>query len=141
MVNDVEIVASRVKSMSVGDSSSSSDLNNNLPEKNDKLKRHQSLDQPDSADKRMPFEQFRSMSCPNEISSAQLARMRWQWAARNVKHMVDPWAVFNIDSFETEKCVRHVYNPMKKEWTKDECVVKMEPKKFEQGAMRACFRL
>lgn len=153
MVNDVEDpgvsdLTSKVKSMSVG--SSSSDMNNNNNKNKHslstgdmkQLKRHQSLGGNAKTEKPIiPFEQFRSKSCPNGITPSELARMRWKWATHSVKHLVDPWAVFHIDSFEAEKCMRHSYSPIKKEWTKEECIVKMQPKKFEQGAMRACFRL
>jgi hypothetical protein len=69
------------------------------------------------------------------------ARLRWRSAALKVKYINDPWAEFKIDSFPAETAVRHRYNAIKKEWIKDECTVKIETKKFANGAMRACFRL
>lgn len=74
-------------------------------------------------------------ACPNR------ARYRWNMAFKRVKSICDPWNEFNLDECPTETAVRHRYNAVKKEWTQDECTVKIEAKKFEQGAMRACFRL
>ena len=74
-------------------------------------------------------------------NSMSPARIRWRKAALQVRQINDPWNEFKIDSCETEVCVRHRYNAIKKEWIKDECTVKIEPKQFANGAMRACFRL
>ena len=74
-------------------------------------------------------------------STASLARLRWLDAASKVRLICDPWTDFKIDSYPTENVIRHRYNAIKKQWIKDECVVKMEPDKFANGAMRACFRL
>ena len=77
-----------------------------------------------------------------DVMSAQsLARLRWKSAASRVTKMKDPWADFKIDSYPTEMVVRHRYNAIKKQWLKDSCLVKIEPTKFANGAMRACFRL
>lgn len=84
-----------------------------------------------------PYQQ-QAASCPGGVS---LARMRWFKAAHGVKSLRDPWAEFHIDTLPAETCIRHRYNAIKKQWTKDECTVKMEPKRFQQGAMRACFRM
>ncbi|RNA05755.1 eukaryotic elongation factor 2 kinase isoform X5 [Brachionus plicatilis] len=66
---------------------------------------------------------------------------RWQNAAKKLKFMKDPWHEFHIQDYPIEKVTRHRYNPVKKEWRLDECVVRMEPKQFANGAMRSCFRL
>lgn len=76
---------------------------------------------------------------PNERQA--LARQRWKTAALKLKLVKDPWYEFRIDSYPVETVIRHRYNPIKKEWKKDECLVKMENKQFANGAMRACFRL
>ena len=53
-------------------------------------------------------------------------RQRWQAAAKKIKLLQDPWHEFHISAYPVEHVVRHRYNPGKKEWRKDECVVKME---------------
>lgn len=83
--------------------------------------------------------QSQVMSCPT--GSLSKARLMWRMAARRVRSLGDPWADFKIDSLPAETCIRHRYNAIKKVWTKDECQIKMEPKKFQEGAMRACFRM
>lgn len=70
-----------------------------------------------------------------------LVKMRWQRAANKIKLMQDPWYEFHIEDYPVEKTIRHHYNPVRKEWRKDECLVRMETKDFDHGAMRACFRL
>ncbi len=70
-----------------------------------------------------------------------LARQRWKSAALKVKLIKDPWADFKLELYPTQTCTRHRYNAIKKQWVKDECMVKMEPKQFANGAMRACFRM
>ena len=50
----------------------------------------------------------------------------WKNAAKKIKLLDDPWHQFKIDSYPVENVVRHRYNPGKKEWRKDDCVVKME---------------
>jgi hypothetical protein len=72
---------------------------------------------------------------------ASIARMRWHSAALKVKKLADPWTEFNIDAYPAEHCIRHRYNAIKKIWVQDECIVKIEPKQFACGAMRACFRM
>ena len=57
------------------------------------------------------------------------------------KKAEDPWANFHIDDLETERCIRHRYNALKKTWTEDEVLVKMEKTTFTNGAMRECFRV
>jgi hypothetical protein len=69
------------------------------------------------------------------------ARRRWKAAALKIKLIKDPWYEFHIEKYPVETVVRHRYNPIKKTWSKDECLVKMESKQFANGAMRACFRL
>ena len=69
------------------------------------------------------------------------ARQNWKLAFRKLKKLKDPWAQFKLEEYEQETVIRHRYNPVKKEWIKDENVVKMQPKQFANGAMRSCFRL
>lgn len=68
-------------------------------------------------------------------------RLRWMRALRKAKKAEDPWAEFHIDEYETEVCIRHRYNALKKVWIRDNVLVKMEPKPFTRGAMRQCYRL
>ena len=75
------------------------------------------------------------------LTPQRLARLRWKSAAMKVKILKDPWADFKKDLYPTEHCVRHRYNAIKKKWIQDDCVVKIEPNQFANGAMRACFRL
>lgn len=77
----------------------------------------------------------------DKLEIQKRVRERWQNAAKKLKFMKDPWYEFHIQDYPIEKVVRHRYNPVKKEWRRDECVVRMEPKQFANGAMRACFRL
>ena len=67
--------------------------------------------------------------------------MRWKNAALKIKLLKDPWSEFKIENYPVENVIRHRYNPIKKKWNKDECLVKMENKQFANGAMRSCFRL
>jgi len=80
-------------------------------------------------------------SGPACLTPQRLARLRWKSAALKVKMMSDPWADFKIDSYPTENVIRHRYNAIKKKWIQDECLVKIEPVQFANGAMRACFRM
>ncbi|KAK7502009.1 hypothetical protein BaRGS_00006761 [Batillaria attramentaria] len=68
-------------------------------------------------------------------------RSRWINAIRKAKKAEDPWAEFHIEDCETEVCVRHRYNALKKMWITDNVLVKMESKPFTRGAMRQCYRL
>lgn len=130
-----EALSSEMKSLSVNSVSSDKfiDIYNNP------MKRHQNLDY--SCNQSPSLKQILSFSCPDGVSRPRMIRLRWQWTAKMVKHLVDPWVVFKIDSFEAETAIRHTYNPIKKDWIQEKCTVKMEPKRFEQGAIRACFRL
>lgn len=74
-------------------------------------------------------------------STSSLAKMRWKAAASKAKFMIDPWCEFKLHKYPAERAIRHRYNAIKKQWIKDECIVKMEPEQFSNGAMRACFRL
>ena len=74
-------------------------------------------------------------------SVASRVRVRWQQAAKKLKLLKDPWYEFHLDTYPIERVVRHRYNAYKKEWMKDECVVRMENQQFANGSMRACFRL
>ena len=53
----------------------------------------------------------------------------------------DPWEKFHLESFESEKAIRHRYNPLTEKWKQDEVIVKMEDEPFGNGAMRECFRM
>ncbi|XP_076442554.1 eukaryotic elongation factor 2 kinase-like isoform X2 [Babylonia areolata] len=77
----------------------------------------------------------------NHAQSPSSTRMRWLSAIHKAKKAQDPWAGFHIDCYETEVCTRHQYNALKKTWTSDEVLVKMETKPFTNGAMRQCYRL
>ena len=83
----------------------------------------------------------KSQSVPVPKNSVRLARHRWHMAAAKLKRLKDPWTEFDLNKYPTEIVIRHRYNAIKKEWIKDECKVKIEDKKFANGAMRACFRL
>lgn len=74
-------------------------------------------------------------------SPCSQACLRWRKAAQKVKFLNDPWAEFKLESYEPVRAVRHRYNAIKKQWVQDACTVKLEPKRFACGAMRACFRL
>jgi hypothetical protein len=69
------------------------------------------------------------------------AILHWRSAVSKVKFMIDPWCEFKLHKYPAERAIRHRYNAIKKQWIKDECIVKMEPEQFSNGAMRACFRL
>lgn len=79
------------------------------------------------------------IACSNSMES--VSRQRWKMALKKLKKIEDPWAKFKIADYPQEVVVRHRYNPVKNEWKKDECIVKVEPKQFANGAMRACYRL
>ncbi len=68
-------------------------------------------------------------------------RQRWKRAAVKIRLMKDPWYEFKLESYPVEHAKRHRYNPVKKEWKTEMCIVKMESKQFACGAMRECFRL
>ena len=53
-------------------------------------------------------------------------REHWKIASRKIKLLDDPWHEFRIETYPVENVIRHRYNSTKKEWRKDECVVKME---------------
>ena len=57
-------------------------------------------------------------------------RLLWKKSARKLKLLDDPWHQFRIEDYPVENVVRHRYNPAKKEWHKDNCVVKMEKYSF-----------
>ena len=77
----------------------------------------------------------------NDTTVGNIARQRWKAAANKVKFMIDPWCEFKLEAYPSENAIRHRYNAIKKQWIKDECIVKIEPDQFSNGAMRACFRL
>ena len=66
---------------------------------------------------------------PLDVSeSPGSTRGQWMKLFQKSKKVVDVWASYQIDSCETEKCTRHRYNALKKTWTSDEVLVKMEAK-------------
>ena len=65
-------------------------------------------------------------SKPKTTPTKRNYRQLWKNSAKKLKLLDDPWHQFKIDSYPVEKVVRHRYNPSKKEWRKDNCVVKME---------------
>lgn len=75
------------------------------------------------------------------LTKPKTPRERWHLAMHKIKLIKDPWAKFHIERYPVENVIRHRYDPVKKLWKKDSCVVKMEDKQFANGAMRACFRL
>jgi elongation factor 2 kinase len=68
-------------------------------------------------------------------------KLNWLQALRKIKHLKDPWDRYHIIDLPTETAIRHRYHPLKKQWVTDKVEVKMEKEAFDQGAMRACFRL
>ncbi|KAK3882577.1 hypothetical protein Pcinc_013055 [Petrolisthes cinctipes] len=70
-----------------------------------------------------------------------VARMAWKNAVLKIRSLGDPWEKFHLNTYKTEKARRHRYNALRQTWTADEVVVKMEPKPFNHGAMRECFRM
>ena len=106
-------------------------FNNNKPQRNQHFTVEKSLSSSSSS----------SSSSSGSVSTASQARMRWKAAAAKVKFLVDPWCEFKLEKYPAERCIRHRYNAIKKQWLKDECFVKIEPDQFSNGAMRACFRL
>ena len=62
----------------------------------------------------------------NEEVKKRNYRELWKIASRKIKLLDDPWHEFRIETYPVENVIRHRYNSTKKEWRKDECVVKME---------------
>ncbi|XP_078693061.1 eukaryotic elongation factor 2 kinase-like isoform X2 [Branchiostoma floridae x Branchiostoma belcheri] len=58
-----------------------------------------------------------------------------------VKNTPNSWQKFGLEKHETEKATRHRYNALRKTWSEDIVLVKMEDEPFDHGAMRECFRL
>ena len=53
----------------------------------------------------------------------------WKRLATKTKNLEDPWAEFHMDDLcREERCMRHMYNPRKKTWRKDEILVRMQDK-------------
>ena len=57
-------------------------------------------------------------------------RQLWRTAAKKIKLLKDPWYEFHIQKYPVENVIRHRYNPGRKEWRTDECVVKMEKYRY-----------
>jgi hypothetical protein len=87
---------------------------------------------------KMLIKQKEEIFAKNRSKAAKL----WHLAFKKVKVMKDPWVKFHIgEDYPVEHVIRHRYNPCKKEWKKDECVVRMQTKQFANGSMRTCYRL
>ncbi|TRY68486.1 hypothetical protein TCAL_01380 [Tigriopus californicus] len=69
------------------------------------------------------------------------AKKNWKNALKLIQERGDPWKKFNLDKLTTENAIRHRYNALTKVWKKENCLVKMDKKPFNHGAMRECFRL
>lgn len=87
------------------------------------------------------FRQTFQRKASSAVKIPKTPKDRWKEAAHKIKLIKDPWAKFEIDKYPVEHVVRHRYNPLKKTWKKDNCVVRVESKQFANGAMRSCFRL
>ena len=85
--------------------------------------------------------QYVRATCLLRISPSPTLREAMASAAAKLKLIKDPWDKFEIDKYPVENVVRHRYNPLKKSWKSDDCVVRMESKQFANGAMRSCFRM
>ena len=69
------------------------------------------------------------------------AKKNWRAAFALIKDRGDPWDKFKLDELPVENAVRHRYNALKKTWSKEKVVVKMEDRPFGNGAMRECYRM
>lgn len=78
---------------------------------------------------------------PLMVTSMSPRNQQWWKAVRKARHVEDPWVSFHLDALEAEKCTRHRYNALKKTWTCDEVLIKMEEVPFTNGGMRECYRL
>lgn len=58
------------------------------------------------------------------------AKQNWRQAARKTKDLSDPWEEFNFESIVTRRARRHIYDPRKRIWLKDEShiTIKMQDK-------------
>ena len=52
----------------------------------------------------------------------------WKLAARKTKYLTDPWENLGFDTLQEKSATRHVYNPVTKEWWKDNIMIKIEEK-------------
>ncbi|CAH1274476.1 EEF2K [Branchiostoma lanceolatum] len=68
-------------------------------------------------------------------------RIAIQKAREFVKNSPNAWQKFGLEKHATEKATRHRYNALRKSWSEDTVLVKMEDEPFDHGAMRECFRL
>lgn len=89
----------------------------------------------------MALRRRNSSHCEQEPEATHRAKKNWRAAFTLIKNRGDPWEVFKLDKLPVENAVRHRYNALKKTWTKENVVVKMERKAFGNGAMRECFRM
>eukprot|EP00095_Tigriopus_kingsejongensis_P008623 maker-scaffold503_size153465-snap-gene-0.13 protein:Tk08623 transcript:maker-scaffold503_size153465-snap-gene-0.13-mRNA-1 annotation:"hypothetical protein CAPTEDRAFT_175610" len=69
------------------------------------------------------------------------AKVNWKKALKLIQARGDPWKKFRLGQLPTENAIRHRYNALTKKWKTETCMVKMDQKPFNHGAMRECFRL
>ncbi|XP_003744969.1 eukaryotic elongation factor 2 kinase [Galendromus occidentalis] len=115
----------------------SSEFDDGKPDKQPKDSRIFSvaMDIPRKRKKDKDTESISSLSSPSSVLQ------RWRQAAKKVLCMEDPFGSFHLEKCETEKVLRMRYNPLKREWVKDEILVKMSREPFGRGAMRECYRV
>ncbi|ESO01491.1 hypothetical protein HELRODRAFT_149307, partial [Helobdella robusta] len=65
----------------------------------------------------------------------------WHMAVEKLHKLKDPWKKFKLYNYPAEHAIRHRYNAKKREWVKDDVIIKMENEPFNSGAMRTCYRL
>jgi Alpha-kinase family len=91
-------------------------------------------------DRRVPSPQFLTVGCgasPPRKLTPKLVR-RLMHVARSQRKC--QFAGFDDDAMPTEKAVMHLYDAEADAWTEEVALVKMEPMKFAEGALRECFR-
>eukprot|EP00088_Acartia_fossae_P000553 TRINITY_DN10225_c1_g1_i4.p1 TRINITY_DN10225_c1_g1~~TRINITY_DN10225_c1_g1_i4.p1 ORF type:complete len:848 (-),score=112.71 TRINITY_DN10225_c1_g1_i4:515-3031(-) len=77
----------------------------------------------------------------NKKKNESRGKRNWRRALRLIKDRGDPWEKFGLNLIQTERGIRHRYNPLTMEWLQDECMLKIDNKSFAHGAMRECFRM
>lgn len=70
----------------------------------------------------------KALAAAEKMPNLNIHKKHWFSAIRRARHMEDPWSVFHIENLPAETVIRHRYNALKKAWTKDEVVVKIEEK-------------
>ena len=87
-------------------------------------------------------QQYTSMSVTYDRKAVQQSlREKIRRAAATAIEQEDVWAKHNIQSIPAERAVRHIYNPLTRQFVKDETIVKIEKEPFTHGAMRHCYRM